>query len=60
MYTLKLVPKLKTDKSCKLLLVNMKVNSSILMRFEMAGMAENKQKRLIFIVIPQVRVEKQI
>ena len=41
---LKLVPKLKINKSLKLLLVNMKANSSILMRLEMTGMAQNKQK----------------
>ena len=49
--------KLKTNMSLKLLLVDTKVNSSILMRLEMAGMAQNKQKYLIFIVIPRVRVE---
>ena len=42
LYMLKLVPKLKTNKSMKLLLVDMKANSSILMRLEMAGMAQNK------------------
>ena len=55
-----LVPKLKTNKSLKLLLVDIKANSSILMRLEMAGMAQNKQKCLIFIVVPRVRVENQI
>ena len=55
-----LVPKLKTNKSMKLLLVDIKANSSILMRLEMAGMAQNKQKCLIFIVVPRVRVENQI
>ena len=39
-----LFPKLKTTKSLKLLLVDIKANSSILMRLEMAGMAQNKQK----------------
>ena len=39
---LKLVPKLKTNKSMKLLLADMKANSSILMRLEMVGMAQNK------------------
>ena len=34
----------KTTKSLKLLLVDIKANSSILMRLEMAGMAQNKQK----------------
>ena len=52
LYMLKLVPKLKTNKSLKLLLVDMKANSSILMRLEMAGIAQNKQKYLIFIVVP--------
>ena len=55
-----LVPKLKTNKSLKLLLVDIKANSGILMRSEMAGMAQNKQKCLIFIVVPQVKVENQI
>ena len=55
-----LVPKLKTNKSLKLLLVDIKANSSILMRLEMAGIAQNKQKCLIFIVVPRVRVENQI
>ena len=35
----------------------MKANSSIRMRLEMAGMTQNKQKCLIFIVVPRVRVE---
>ena len=34
LYMLKLVPKLKTNKSLKLLLVNMKANSSILTRWK--------------------------
>ena len=42
------------------LLVDMKTNSSILMRLEIAGMAQNKQKRLIFIVVSRVKVENQI
>ena len=41
-YMLKLVPKLKTKKLLKLELVDMKENSSILMRLEMTGMAQNK------------------
>ena len=57
---LNLVPKLKTNKSFKLLLADMKENSSIRMKFEMAGMAENRQERLILIVVPQVRLSKQI
>ena len=60
LYMLKLVPKLKTNKSLKSLLVDMKTNSSILMRLEIAGMAQNKQKRLIFIVVSRVKVENQI
>ena len=41
-----LVPKLKTNKSLKLLLVDTKANRSLLIRLEMAGMALNKQKCL--------------
>ena len=43
-YMLKLVSKLKRKKLLKLELVDMKENSSILMRLEMRGMAQNKQK----------------
>ena len=43
-YILKLVPKLKRKKLLKLELVDMKENSSILMRLEMTGMAQNKPK----------------
>ena len=50
---------LKTDKLLKLLLVDIKAISSVLMRFEMAGTTQNKQKCLIFIVIPGVSVENQ-
>ena len=57
---LKLVIKLKTNKSLKLLLVDMKVNNSMLMRLEMEGMAQNNKKCLIFIEVPPVRVENQI
>ena len=53
-----LVPKLKTNKSLKLLLVDIKANSSILMRLEMAKMTQNKQKCLIFIVVPRVSKSK--
>ena len=60
LYMLKLVPKLKTNKSLKSQLVDMKTNGSILMRLEIAGMAQNKQKRLIFIVVSWVKVENQI
>ena len=55
----KLVPKSKTNKLLKLPLVDMKVNRSILTRLEIAGITQNKQKRLIFIVAPGVRVENQ-
>ena len=40
---LKLVLKLKTIKSLKLILVDLKVNSSIHMRLGMVEMAQNKQ-----------------
>ena len=42
-YLLKLVPNLKRKKLLKLLLVDVKANS-ILIRFEMTGISENKQK----------------
>ena len=60
LYLLKLVPKLKANKSLKLLLVDIKANSSIFMRLELVGMAQNKQKCLIFIVVTRVRVENQM
>ena len=47
LYMLKLVLKVKINKSLKLLLVDVKANSSILVRLEMAGMAQKKQKYLI-------------
>ena len=59
---LKLVPNLKTNKSLKLLLVDKKVNGSMLMRLTMAGIPqnkENKEKCLIFVVIYWVRVDIQ-
>ena len=59
-YMLKLVPKLKTSKSLKLLLVDMKANSSMSMRLEMSGMAQNMQKCFFFIVVPRFRVKNQI
>ena len=49
--------KLKINKSLKLLLAHMKATSSILIRLEKAGMTQNKQKCLIFIVVPLVRVK---
>ena len=55
----KLVPKSKTNKLLKLPLADMKVNRSILTRLEIAGMTQNKQKCLIFIAAPGVRVEDQ-
>ena len=39
-YTLKLVPKLKLNKSLKLVLVDMESNNSILMQKDMTGMAK--------------------
>ena len=57
LYMLKLVPILK---SSKLLLVDMKADSSVLKRLKMAGMTQNKQKCLIFIVVPPVRVKNLI
>ena len=60
LYLVKLVLKVKISKSLKLLVVDVKENSSILVRLEMAGMAQNKQKYLIFVVVPRVRVKNQI
>ena len=60
LYMLKLVPILKSSKSLKLLLVDMKAGSSVLKRLKMAGMTQNKQKCLIFIVVPPVRVKNLI
>ena len=56
---LKLVPNLKTNKSLKLLLVDKKVNGSMLMRLTMAGIVQSKEKCLIFVVIYWVRVDIQ-
>ena len=53
---LKLVTKLKTSKSLKLLIVDMKANSSILKRLEIVRMAQNKDKCLIFFLVPRVGV----
>ena len=50
----------KNNKSLKLPLVDIKASSRILMRLEMAEMAQNKQKCLIFILFPRVRVENEI
>ena len=60
LYMLKLVPILKSSKSLKLLLVDMKADSSVLKRLKLAGMTQNKQKCLIFIVVPPVRVKNLI
>ena len=61
LYMLKLVSKsTKTNNSMKLVVVAMKLNNSILLRLEMAKMAQNMQKCLIFIVVLRVRVENQI
>ena len=43
---IQLVPKLKTSKRLKLLLVDMKANSSILMRLEMTEMIKTSKKAL--------------
>ena len=51
-YILKLVSKLKRKKLLKLELVDMKENSSILMRLEMTGMAQNKPKSKDFYCDP--------
>ena len=59
-YMLKLVFKLKANKSLKLLLFDVIANSSILIGLEITGMAQNKRKLFIFIVVSQVRVENQI
>ena len=37
-----------------------KANNSILMKLELAGMAQNKQKCLIFVVVNRVSVKNQI
>ena len=58
--TLKLAPKLQTNRSLNLLPVALKTNSSTLTRLEMAGIAQHKQKCLIFSVVPHFRVENQI
>ena len=41
MYLVKLIPKSKSSKSLKLLIVDMKAINSIFMRLEMAGTAQN-------------------
>ena len=38
----------------------MKANGSMLVRLEIAGIGENKQKYLNLIVVPQVRLQNQI
>ena len=59
-YMLKLVFKLKANNSLKLLLFDVIAYSSILIGLEITGMAQNKRKLFIFIVVSQVRVENQI
>ena len=44
----------------KLLLVDVKVNSNILMRLGMVVMTQNRQKYIIFTVDPQLRVENRV
>ena len=56
LHMLKLAPMLQTNKLLKLLF-DIKANTSILMRLEMAGMVQNKQKCIIFIVVLRVKVE---
>lgn len=46
----KLNPMLKSNKALKLLLVEMKANSSMLMGLEIARIVQNKQKYLVFTV----------
>ena len=53
-YMLKLVSKSKRKKLLKLELVDMKENSSILMRLEMTGMTQNKQKSKDFHCDPSL------
>ena len=50
----------KNKMSLKVLLVDIEANSSILMKLEMAGMTQNKQKCLMFIVVSRVKVKNQI
>ena len=59
-YISKLVPKSKSNKSLKLLLVDMKASSSMLVRSEITGITKTKQRCLIFIMVSQVREENQI
>ena len=46
----KLNPMLKSNKALKVLLVEMKANSSMLMGLEIARIVQNKQKYLVFTV----------
>ena len=57
LYMLKSVSKLKTNKSLKLLLVESKANSSILLRLGIAWMA---QTSINSFVVCQVRVENHV
>ena len=56
LHMLKLASMLQTNKLLKLLF-DIKANTSILMRLEVAGMVQNKQKCIIFIVVLRVKVE---
>ena len=56
LHMLKLASMLQTNRLLKLLF-DIKANTSILMRLEMAGMVQNKQKCIIFIVVLRVKVE---
>ena len=56
LHMLKLASMLQTNKLLKLLF-DIKANTSILMRLEIAGMVQNKQKCIIFIVVLRVKVE---
>ena len=50
---LKLVPKLKSNKLLKFLLLDMKANSIMLMRLDTTEIAQNKLKCRIFCVVPE-------
>ena len=58
MYILNLVPKVKSNNSLKLLLIDMKVDCTILVILEVTGMIHSKKICLVFIMVPQVREKK--
>ena len=60
LYMLKLVPKLKTNKSLKLLQLIWKQTAAYLWDWKWQGWHKSKQKCLVFIVVPRVRTENQI